>query len=499
MTVFRQNLASADLAPASSTDLPYAFSKRIWLGVIAGLYLALATVFALTPLDIDEFTFVREPYEMLGGDYTTGHLKRHEYGAALSTAARSYYLFWTYRPMNAPVIAPADRVLFKAEEAEFGYVRPDSIKFDDAAAFRKYSARLIVPEPDRFYTHGAGKPLLPALLSIPQLMLLKALGVSGGDILSAQYQGHASPIFLVLRLAQIACGLASVLLVFRILEKTVSLRRACLGALIFALFPVTVKYFPNIHHDSVLVPFALLTVYFSLTGRSLAAGASYGLALASKNLAIIIAPALAADAAFRAFAVLRQDGAQAARDYLRPRLRSLAIMTAAAVITFLPFANPVSYAEELLTPVISRPVDPRGEQVARWTVQGIVGDAATVSPQLTFAQKFLYFNDLGFMFFVLAIGLAFQRSLTRTARISLLVMAAYLPLSSIFGLALTYRTLLIVPFFCMAAAELLRTSQLKWLAAASAALTLIYVSDPGRTDLIHNPHTLAAPAAPPPK
>jgi hypothetical protein len=481
------------LGTAASADLTSARHKRIWLTVIAGIYLALAAVFAATPLDIDEFTFVREPYEMLGGDYTVGYLKRHEYGAALKTAAKSYDLFWTYRPMNAPVIRDNDRALFKTEEQAFGYVRPDSVKFGDTAAIEKYKARLIVPEPDRFYTHGAGKPLLPALLSIPQLGLLKAFGITGGDLLNAQYSGRSSPIFVVLRLAQMAGGLLSVLLVFKILDSTLTVQRALLGTLIFAIFPVTIKYFPNIHHDSILVPFVLLMVYFYLRGRYVSAGVAYGLALASKNLAIIVAPALAADLAIRAISIWTQEGAHAAFEFARPRLRSLALMGAIAFVTLLPFANPVSYTEELLTPVISRPVDPRGENIDRWTVKGIVGDAASLSPQVTFAQKFLYFNDFGFMFFVLALGLACQRSLTGVGRLSIIMMAAYLPVSSIFGLALTYRTLLIVPFFAMAVAELLGIRQLKFLAVVTAALALTYVSSPGRTDLIHNRGSIAAP------
>jgi len=161
-------------------------------------------------------------------------------------------------------------------------------------------------------------------------------------------------------------------------------------------------------------------------------------------------------------------------------------MGAVAFVTLLPFANPISYAEEILTPLIGRPIDPRGENVSQWTFKRMVSDKSTLSPQVTFAQKFLYFNDLGFMFFVLALCLAVQRPVTSIARLSIIVMVLYLPISAIFGLSLGYRTLFLVPFFAMAAAELLQLNQLRWLVVATAVLALIYVSDPGQTDVIHN-------------
>ena len=65
-------------------------------------------------------------------------------------------------------------------------------------------------------------------------------------------------------------------------------------------------------------------------------------------------------------------------------------------------------------------------------------------------------------------------------------MVLYLPISSVFGISLEWRTLLLVPFFAMAAAELLQLRQLRWLAVAMAVLALIYVSNPSKTDVIHN-------------
>ena len=223
--------------------------KRVWLTAICGLYLVLAGIFSTTTLDVDEFTFLREPYEMLGGDYTLGYLKQHDYGNALRTLAKSYYFFWTYRPLNSPVVKESDRVLFADEEAKFGYVRPSAPQSDDASAVESYKARLIVPEPEEFYTDGAGKGLLPAILSIPQLALMKALGIGSDRLLTAQFHQQYDFAFTFCRLAQILAGIVSVILVFKILERYVNLERAYLGTLIFAIFPVTIKYFPNIHHN----------------------------------------------------------------------------------------------------------------------------------------------------------------------------------------------------------------------------------------------------------
>jgi parallel beta-helix repeat protein len=475
----------ADMPPIGKSQ------RRILITVICGIYLVLAGIFSTTTLDIDELTFVREPYEILGGDYTLGYLRKHEYVRALKTFAKSYYFFWYYRPLNAPVVREDHRSMFRIEEREFGYIKPPSVQAGDPAAIENYQARLVVPEPDRFYTHGAGKPLLPALLSIPQLALLKCFGITTNQILLAQYRNRYDPLFIVFRLVQIIGGLASVLLVFKILERTIEPEKAYLGALVFAIFPSTIKYFPNLHHDSILVPFVLLAVYLQMMRRYVAAGAAYGLALASKNLAIIVLPALVADFTIAGFRLGNEVGWTTALAFLRTRLAAVAVMGVVAFGTLLPFANPISYGEEILTPLISRPADPRGENVTQWTLNGILDNQSNVSPQVTFAQKYLYFNDLGFMFFVLALCLAIQKQPTSITKLSIIIMVLYLPISSVFGLLLQWRTLLLVPFFAMAAAELLQGRQLRWLAGATAVLALLYISDPSKTDLIHTNQYIA--------
>ena len=375
--------------------------------------------------------------------------------------------------------------MFQKEEKEFGYVKPPRLAFNDPEAVEKYQSRLIVPEPDRFYTHGAGKPLLPALLTIPQLALVKLIGPSKEQLLKAQYYKRGDLVFVPMRLIQILSGLLSIVLVFKILGKNIDPQRAMLGALVFAIFPITIKYFPNLHHDSILVPFMLLAVYLVIMERYIGAGVAYGLALASKNIAIVLFPALIADIGIQAIQVWSEANAAAAFSLFRRKLASLAVMGAVATVTLVPFANPISYLEEILTPIISRPIDDRGENLKVWTVENIVGGDATLSPQLQFAQKFLYFKDVGFLFLVLAVFLAAQRSLTRPGKISLVLLILYLPMGSIFGVLLEYRTLVLIPFFVIVAAEIFRPRQLIWLTAITAVFAGIYLSDPSRTDADH--------------
>ena len=229
---------------------------------------------------------------MLGGDYTVGYLKDGEYANALQTAIKSYYFFWKYRPLNAPIIAEADKSLFNHEEEKFGYVKPAPIEPGKGPGIGSYQNRLIVPEPDRFYSHGAGKPLLPALLSIPQLAVLNIVGVGKGALLELQFNGKASVVFILSRLVQYLGGVLSIILVYLIVKRTLGASKAYISALIFATFPLTIKWFPNLHHDLIMVPFILLAVYFIIQNRVVAAGVAYGLALASKNVAVILIPAL---------------------------------------------------------------------------------------------------------------------------------------------------------------------------------------------------------------
>src|SRR5215467_1529674 len=118
---------------------------RYGLIAVSVLYLGMAGIFASTSLDIDEFSFIREPYEVLGGDYTVAYLKQHRFGEAASTALKSYRFYWTYRPLFSPLIPAKDKRIFERQEQEFGYVAPDRVSKDDPQALARYNKRLIVP------------------------------------------------------------------------------------------------------------------------------------------------------------------------------------------------------------------------------------------------------------------------------------------------------------------------------------------------------------------
>jgi hypothetical protein len=110
-------------------------------------------------LDVDEFAFVGEPYEMMGGDYTKRYLTKHEVGNAAVTALKSYYFCWKYRPLFSPIIEEKDKHLFQREETLFGYKKPVSVqRATDPDRVAKYAQRLVVPEPERFYRNGTGSP-----------------------------------------------------------------------------------------------------------------------------------------------------------------------------------------------------------------------------------------------------------------------------------------------------------------------------------------------------
>jgi len=233
---------------------------------------------------------------------------------------------------------------------------------DDPHALTKYGKRLIVPEPDRFYSHGAGKPLLSAIASIPQLALLKLISSNDKNLLYYQYRYNYHGILIVVRLVQILAGLATMLIVYWILVRECDQTRALIGAACVGFFPTAIEYFPNLHQGSILAPFLVSSMYFFLKEHYKKAGLFFGLALATKNVAIFM---------LRVFAVQVIDNLIEARraasdlDW-KVALRKLVgpIKTVAiSVLVLLPFANPISYASEILTPVTHRATDFGGENV----------------------------------------------------------------------------------------------------------------------------------------
>jgi hypothetical protein len=429
------------------------------LVILAFIYLVAATVAGSMRLDQDEFTFVKEPYELLGGDYTLGYARSGEYGAALKSALKAYYFYWKYRPLFAPIVHQEDKGLFSAEEKRFGYVNPHGAgtaleKNEDA-----YRRRLVVPEPDRFYAHGAGKPLLSAVVNIPALALVAIATRNGPDLLSYQYNYRYHPIFILVRLGAILAGLATLVLVYLIAEASWGRARAMLAGALFLVYPPVLVYFPNIHHDAYMVPFLLAAAWWVVKERYVAAGISFGLALAAKNTAIFLLPAVAVFLLWRWW---RTDIP------LAKPARAFLVMTAFAAAALAPFANPVSYAREIATPVSGREYDPRGEDVSSFTLaegQALDSQARQSVQQLRRVvpwYAFLAFVLLG----ILACGPRLRDPVVALSFFFLLMM---FPHNLVFGQGLSYRSLMFAPFFCLAA---VRLSTTRWCVPAIALLAL---------------------------
>lgn len=466
-------------------------ASKYGLSAVCILYLVMACIFGSTNLDMDEFGFIRDPYELLGGDYTAGYLKQHRFTEAASTALKSYYFYWTYRPLYSPLIRDEDKTLFAAQEREFGYVKADRVAKDDQQALTKYSKRLIVPEPDRFYAHGAGKPLLSAIASIPQLVLLKFVTPVGKNLLNYQYQYNYHPIFIVARLVQLLAGLATVLIVYRILAKEGDQTGALIGAASIGFFPAAIEYFPNLHHDSLLAPFLVLSLYCFFKKHYKRAGLFFGLALATKNVAIFLLPVFAAQIVMDMLAARRSSpefGWRSVSQELAGPLKAVVV----AFVVLLPFANPISYASEILTPVTHRKTDLRGEDVEQSTLSGRLGSQGAAAagmqrPGVRLLHMVLRLDTNDFFFLAIAVFLFFSTDQDPLMRLCFLFLLMSLPYGLIFGYGLNYRSLQFLPFFALMAGRLL-TGRRRLAVAFLAILLLVdvvYCIDPMTANDLH--------------
>ncbi len=448
---------------------------------ICGVFSLLCAVFATVNLDTDEFHVIREPYELLGGDYTRQYLANGEVGNAASTVLRSYFFHWQYRPIFSPVIAEQHKDLFAAEEQRFGYVKPESVEKTDPNASELYRSRLIVPEPDRLYSHGAGKPLLASILTIPSLALVSA-SVSGSELIEIQFSQNYHPVFMLVRLAHFLAGLAAVLLVHHILSSRFSMRRALSGTALFAFFPLSIMYFPNLHQDAILTPFILGAAYFWTERRIVLSGVLFGLALASKNTAIFLLPAIAMYELWRIFDKPANHRGSLVSE-VGSAVKSVAAMALISLAVLLPFANPVSYAIEILTPLIDRPFDPRGYDVSSFSVVGGTSEpsaagSSTLRSVTSFVKSFLSLNTVFVLFAVIAIGACFSRKLSKMAQLSLVFLLMVFPYSLVFGAGFGYRQLMFLPFFVILCAEVVDRRFLTATAALFFVVTLLYTVDP---------------------
>jgi hypothetical protein len=463
------------------------------LPAVCLLYIVMAGIFASVNLDIDEFGFIRDPYELLGGDYTVGYLKQHRIADAASTVMKSYYFYWTYRPLYSPLISEKDKMMFATQERDFAYTKPASVSKDDRQALTKYGQRLIVPEPDRFYSHGAGKPLLSAIASIPQLALVKLISPNDKNLLYYQYRYNYHGIFIVTRLVQLLAGLATILIVYWILARECDQTRALIGAASVGLFPTAIEYFPNLHHDSILAPFLVLSLYFFLKEHYKKAGLFFGLALASKNVAIFMLPVFAAQVIFNLMEAHRASSGLDWKTTLRKLTGPLKALTI-GVLVLLPFANPISYAREILTPVTHRATDSRGENVEQSTLSGRLGSpthpaAAVERPSVRFLQMMLRLESNDFFFLAIAVVLFYSTRQESLMRMCFLFLLMSLPYGLIFGYGLNYRSLQFVPFFALVIGRLIPRQYAIAFVSFLLLIDVVYCIDPISANELHVPVT----------
>lgn len=468
------------------------FVRNYPIGSVCVLYLILATLFATLILDTDEWHVIREPYEMLGGDYTKGYLKTGDYGKAAKTLATSYFFFWHYRPMFSPVINERHKKLFAEEEERFGYVKPDPVDKEKPNAAALYKSRLIVPEPDRLYSHGAGKPLLTQVLSVPQLALVSAF-YSGTELIDIQFSGNYHPIFIVTRIVQILAGLATILLVYHIVLIEFDSHRAVFAAAICAFFPLSILFFPNLHQDSILTPFLLGAGYFFVKRRFVIGGILYGLALASKNTAIFLIPALIVLICWLVFDYYQQNGRDGAISVLKARSKELAVFVVVSTAVLLPFANPVSYGIEILTPIMDRPFDPRGGELAELSLAETSDsstDSVIGSPMwfiVPFIKKLFGLNSVFVLFAALAASVCVQRRMSDMSKLALIMLLTVFPYGIIFGHGFGYRQLLFVPYFAVLCAAVMTKKHLAILASVLFCIALLFSIDPMSTGGLRTP------------
>ena len=461
------------------------------LPAVCLLYILMAGIFASVNLDIDEFGFIRDPYELLGGDYTVGYLKQHRIADAASTMLKSYYFFWTYRPLYSPLIPEKDKMMFATQEHDFGYTKPASVSKDDRQALTKYGQRLIVPEPDRFYSHGAGKPLLSAVASIPQLALLKLISPKDKNLLYYQYRYNYHAIFMVARLVQILAGLATILIVYWILARECDQTRALIGAATVGFFPTAIEYFPNLHHDSILAPFLVLSLYFFLKEHYKKAGLFFGLALATKNVAIFMLPVFAVQVIYNLIEVRRASSALDWTAILRTLTGPVKAVTI-GVLVLLPFANPISYVREILTPVTHRVTDLRGENVEQSTLSGRLGSqgnqvAAVERPSVRFVQLMLRLESNDFFFLTIAVVVFYSTRQDPLMRMCFLFLLMSLPYGLIFGYGLNYRSLQFVPFSALLIGRLIPSQYAIACVSFLLLIDVVYCIDPITVDELHIP------------
>lgn len=463
------------------------------LVIICVCYLAASAIFGSVNLEGDERKFVLEPYQLLGGDYTRAYIAGGESGAALRCALKSYFFFWRYRPMFAPLIREDHKKIFEPEEERFGYEKASGASDASEVTLETYRKWQIVPEPDRWYHHGAGKPLLPAILTVPALGLVELVTRGGPTLLEYQFSENYHPVFILVRLPHILAGLISVLLMYRVLREREGERRAIVGSSIFALFPLSIQWFPNLHHDAIMVPFAIAATSAFLKERYVKSGIWYGLALASKNAAVLLLPALLFVMVGRLMTHKRSDDPLTYTRTLRRVACGLPLFLVVSLLVLAPFANPVSYMNEVLTPFTGREYDPRGEDVSSFSLSARTQDPLSSGefksvrrPEIMLLDGMNIVNA-AFFFMILSSVLALRHASGDLLKVSVVMLLLIIPYQLVFGRPLNYRYLLFLPFFVFTLASLGKVKHLKWLLAFLVLVDVVMLIDPMTVGIQHTP------------
>ncbi len=149
-------------------------------------------------------------------------------------------------------------------------------------------------KPEQLYFHPGRAILWGGFHLFPMAAGLKAAQIAGyvkfgGREFFMENLGETDKLYRVARFIQVACGAAAIFLIFLIGRNAFGVREGLLAALFYALSTVSIINSFSTRPDSMMIFFAMLSVYFSTRiwrGESVKdcvlAGAALGLATATK-------------------------------------------------------------------------------------------------------------------------------------------------------------------------------------------------------------------------
>ena len=141
---------------------------------------------------------------------------------------------------------------------------------------------------------GSDPALLGVYVDKPPLLLYLLAGL----FQLAGFDGHAgpdiAPLLLAGRLAALLASAASLALLWLIARRVYQPAVALIALALFALSPLAVRLAPTLFTDPWLTLWMLLSLWAALAGRSWLAGIACGLAFATKQQGLLLAPLLVA-------------------------------------------------------------------------------------------------------------------------------------------------------------------------------------------------------------